>query len=948
MALHSYLIWLVCLGGAQTSAYSLRRCFRHAGKPIRISCVNQPINETRAAVQDLPTNLEYLNLSSNHIKILQQGDFASFPKMTLLRLDMNEIEDIQEGALRGLQLQSLNLSENRLTTLPSDFGTSLSNLTLLVLRGNKFSNLPDHLFRPLLRLDLLDISHNPLSSITFVSCLVSLRKLVARSIGPQSLESQFSLPANVNELSLSYNNISKLGLNTSGKSNKILKLDLSNNSISKAKELASLFLPSLIYLNLCGNPISPLELQSLLKSTWAPRLLNISLCSMSYNDSEHLHMLCQVLSSRPTCHLKLNKNSFGKVQEALQNCTKIKSLDLSDNQIEEPKLFQSNQTFLESLKLAHNRIRSVDLCAPNGSACLPNLLNLTFQFNRLCSIGGNAFQGLSNLRTLSLAVNQIIYIHTLAFNGLHKLEKLDLSRNAIGEVFGSMLHHINKIKILLLRNNRISVLYKKTFCFLTQLRILDLGGNQIQRIEADTFQGLGNLDNLYLDRNLLKSLSGGIFRGLSSIHILDLASNNLQYSELKLEYPPFVHLTRLRRLRLNHQEPYGIHILPSNLFAGLDHLNYLDISSNKLYSLNTLPFASLSNLTALKMSDMCNGVSLIPNATFASLHKLQKIDLENIGMTEIRSEVFHSLSRSLVKLNLKNNMIQVVTLNLAELFPHLDELDIYYNPLACVCENEDFLSWTLTSPTQVPSFYHMKCPTLQPHNSKYLFNFDPSICSARLELQAFCISCTLVLSTVIFSLAYCKGRWYFLYGYYLLRAWIHETHLKRQGQQRYRYDAFVSYSSKDEVWVLEQLLPNLEGSSDQADCRLCLHHRDFVPGNPIVSSIVDAVYTSRKTLCVVSSNYLLSEWCSMEVQVALHRLFEEHQDVLVIIFLEPLSPHMLSTYHKLRRIIRKKTYLQWPEDTNGHKLFWTKLRRAIQPQGSNSFDIEGNLVRSHP
>uniref|UniRef100_A0A8C4SN18 Toll-like receptor 13 n=1 Tax=Erpetoichthys calabaricus TaxID=27687 RepID=A0A8C4SN18_ERPCA len=877
MALHSYLIWLVCLGGVQTSAYSLRRCFRHAGKPIRISCVNQPINETRAAVQDLPTNLECLNLSSNHIKILQQGDFASFPKLTLLRLDMNQIEDIQEGALRGLQLQSLNLSENRLTNLPSDFGTSLSKLTLLFLSGNKFSNLSDNLFRPLLRLHLLDISHNPLSSITFVSCLISLRKLV-------------------------------LGLNTSGTSNKILKLDLSNNSISKAKELTSLFLPSLIYLNLCGNPISLLELQSLLKSTWAPRLLNISLCSMSYNDSEQLQMLCQVLSSRPTCHLKLNKNSFRN------------SLDLSDNQIEEPKLFQSNQTFLESLKLAHNRIRSMDLCAPSGSACLPNLLNLTFQFNRLYSIGENAFQGLSNLRTLSLAVNQIIYIHTLAFNGLHKLEKLDLSRNAIGELFDSMLYHVNKIKILLVRNNRISVLYKKTFCFLTQLRILDLGGNQIQRIEADTFLGLSKLVNLYLDRNLLKSLSEGIFRGLSSLHILDLASNNLQYSELKLEYPSFVHLTSLRRLRLNHQQPYGIHILPSNLFAGLDHLNDLDISSNKLYSLNTLPFASLSNLTALKMSDMCNGVSLIPNATFASLHKLQKMDLENIGMTEIRSEVFHSLSRSLVKLNLKNNMIQVVTLNLAELFPHLDELDIYYNPLACVCENENFLSWTLTSSTQVPSFYKMKCPTLQPHNSKYLFNFDPSICSARLELQAFCISCTLVLSTVIFTSN--------IYSYILCLASFVLLLSSR-------YDAFVSYSSKDEVWVLEQLLPNLEGSSDQADCQLCLHHRDFVPGNPIVSSIVDAIYTSRKTLCVVSSNYLLSEWCSMEVQVALHRLFEEHQDVLVIIFLEPLSPHMLSAYHKLRRIIRKKTYLQWPEDMIGQKLFWTKLKRAIRPQGSN-------------
>ncbi|XP_015215026.2 uncharacterized protein [Lepisosteus oculatus] len=49
--------------------------------------------------------------------------------------------------------------------------------------------------------------------------------------------------------------------------------------------------------------------------------------------------------------------------------------------------------------------------------------------------------------------------------------------------------------------------------------------------------------------------------------------------------------------------------------------------------------------------------------------------------------------------------------------------------------------------------------------------------------------------------------------------------------------------------------------------QLCLHHRDFQVGKTIVSSIVEAVYTSCKMLCVVTPHYLHSEWCSMEVHV---------------------------------------------------------------------------------
>lgn len=39
-------------------------------------------------------------------------------------------------------------------------------------------------------------------------------------------------------------------------------------------------------------------------------------------------------------------------------------------------------------------------------------------------------------------------------------------------------------------------------------------------------------------------------------------------------------------------------------------------------------------------------------------------------------------------------------------------------------------------------------------------------------------------------------------------------------------------------------------------------------GKPIIENITEAIYGSRKTICVISRRYLESEWCSREIQVA--------------------------------------------------------------------------------
>jgi tetratricopeptide (TPR) repeat protein len=74
------------------------------------------------------------------------------------------------------------------------------------------------------------------------------------------------------------------------------------------------------------------------------------------------------------------------------------------------------------------------------------------------------------------------------------------------------------------------------------------------------------------------------------------------------------------------------------------------------------------------------------------------------------------------------------------------------------------------------------------------------------------------------------------------------------------YDVFISYSSKDRAWVRNELLPRLETSG----LRVCIDFRDFEPGAPSVKEMKRGVETSRKTLLVLTPDYLESAWAEFE------------------------------------------------------------------------------------
>lgn len=118
----------------------------------------------------------------------------------------------------------------------------------------------------------------------------------------------------------------------------------------------------------------------------------------------------------------------------------------------------------------------------------------------------------------------------------------------------------------------------------------------------------------------------------------------------------------------------------------------------------------------------------------------------------------------------------------------------------------------------------------------------------------------------------------------------------------YTYHAFIIYSQGDSDWVSRKLLPLLE---EKHHLKCCIHYRDFAPGKPFQDSMAESVYKSYKIIAVLSSNFLKSNYCSYELNIAKYRLLNRGDDCLVIIKIDN------EDCRKLPRELRKRNFIDY-------------------------------------
>uniref|UniRef100_A0A4W5LL10 TIR domain-containing protein n=1 Tax=Hucho hucho TaxID=62062 RepID=A0A4W5LL10_9TELE len=614
----------------------------------------------------------------------------------------------------------------------------------------------------------------------------------------------------------------------------------------------------------------------------------------------------------------------------------------------------------------------------NFTSSLKNLNQLTIDDNLISNIEDFAFLGLTNLVSLDITRNNITQLHANTFFGL-QLTQLTLRLNNLQIIFAKQFSCLVKLQCLDLTQNLISNIENFAFLGLTNLESLNITSNKITKIHANTFFGLHSLTWLDLRNNpLIHSIEEMSFTHLTSLRqvFLEQAHNLLTEPVIKLNLTLIFGgiLSQLTHLYISSgMRPMQL-IIGSNItskqnlslqlkgqtsvtnlnadaeeflcgseFMGkyftsvetFDYRSKLSAKSVDLTSINQL--IHLRKLT-LRQVDLL--IQHSANIIFHNLTKLEVLELDNCRIYSLEGSLTKDF-KSLKTLYLRIENIYNVFYSFTEPLSSLKYLTFDNLQMFCSCDNAWLITWAkgyrqvevlMLSPYADPSIYALEdliCLSDNGIDTPNFVKYTEANCTTEVGFVLFVATGLGVLFFMLVVLVHNLAGPYLLPLYHITLGCLSGA-MRSNTRGRYHYDAFVSYSGMDERWVVEELLPNLEQRGPPF-LHLCLHSRDFQLGKDIVENITDSLYRSRHTHCLVSSHYLRSNWCSLEMKLATSRLQVEQRDILVLVFLEKIPPRRLSAHHRLARLVKTRTYLDWPQDPNQHQAFWDRLWAKLKP-----------------
>ena len=322
---------------------------------------------------------------------------------------------------------------------------------------------------------------------------------------------------------------------------------------------------------------------------------------------------------------------------------------------------------------------------------LSNIKSLDISENSIQELHRNFFCDFHKLSFLNLSSNQIYNLTNFQFtssrlspipikNCVFSMSYLILTGNQLNFLPFSFFSNFVNLKVLRLNRNSISFIENFVFSNLKQLDMLDLSENKIQNIQPELFDNLQNLRTLNLEKNSMKILPPEILTNLKKLELLNLSSNFL--SSNWINFATFKNLFNLRLLDLSYNK---ITSLENSIFADLNALEVLDLKNNLIENIGVDTFANLSSLTSLVLSH-----NFIKNVNF-SLNSLTSLTVLSLDFNEIYSVEKHLVASSmkLVDLHLNNNKFFRVP-SFIENFQFLKFLDLGENFIKNLSDLESF------------------------------------------------------------------------------------------------------------------------------------------------------------------------------------------------------------------------------------------------------------------
>ncbi|NWV81148.1 TLR4 protein, partial [Dasyornis broadbenti] len=790
---------------------------------------------------------------------------------TTFRCTGLNISGVPEGVPNTTQ--NLDLSFSNLKSLGSNYFASVPELQLLDLSRCHLHSIEDNTFMDLHRLSTLILTANSLQHLGKAAFygLTSLKKLVLVETNRTSLS---ELPI--------------------GHLHTLQELNLGHNSITSLK-LPGYFanMTSLRHLSFFSNKITSISRGDLSALRGGNRL-NLTLV-LSLNNIKSIELGAFAGLRLVELSLRSAFENFSVMRTSLQGLAGLQVSRLTLGQFSDTERTEDFEGGLLSGLCQVQMEEFVLICFEGFEDNTDTLFNC---------IGD-----VPTVRLVDVGLKEISEVPVMS-----KVKHLECKKCSFEDVPAAKLSLFKELRVLRITKNKMLQRFKQKFEGLSNLEVMDLSENRLNfgGCCSRKFENCPNLKHLNLSFNSNIRLTGD-FTNVKNLLYLDLQHTTLVGPG---SYPVFLSLQKLIYLDISHTK---IEVKSQCTFCGLNSLRVLKMAGNSFED-NKLAnnFKNLTRLHTLDISS-CKLVQVDPS-TFDALSELKELNISNNKLLTFDPGVYQPL-QALRVLDFSRNQLTVLSGSAREILPDsLVLLDISQNLFDCSCVYLDFLKWVKEEQELLQKEELMLC-----HMPSYVANvslpsFDLSSC--HVSAATVVLSMVTLLSVVVLLFLIYKYYFQLYYSLVLLSG------CKHSAERGDTYDAFVIHSSKDQEWVIKELVEPLEGGTPPF--HLCLYYRDFLPGVPIVTNIIqEGFLSSRNVIAVISRDFLESKWCSFEFDIAQSWQLVEGKAGIIMVVLQDVNKALLRQRLGLSRYLRRNTYLEWKDKEISKHIFWRQLTGVL-------------------
>lgn len=920
-------------------------------------------------------SLNELYLHNNSLSVLAPGLFSSLTHLTVLDLTHNQLssEWVTSETFSGLlRLVLLSLSHNRLTQITADMFHDLSALQVLDLSHNDLTTISDLTFSPLANLHRLDLSYNRLATMGGRS-LAGLHVLSSLSLSHNNL-SDISSSAlrnctSLKTLRFEYNFLKSVPRAVS-EANSLRSLRLSHNlltdiseeNLSQLKNLEHLDLSNNVLRSLCKECLTDLRDVEVLDLSMN-ELVTIPHNSFDTNvglrllrlDGNKLSDVNALFATLPNLiWLNVSDNRITWFDYALIPA-QLQYLDLQHNRIAELGNYFNIQTELQlkTLDASHNLIEKL---GPNS---IPDSVQLLFvNSNKITEVAAGTFSDKHNISMVDLYDNLLSKIELTSIHLTHISDEKELPQFYIGgnpifcDCHMEWMHRVHQISARR-QHPRVMDLDKVT-CTLPYPRSND---NRVSFLETRPSQFLCPYsshcfalcqccDFIACDCQMTCPTGCSCYHDDTwATNIVDCSARG--HNQLPDDIPMDATIVYMDANEMN--------FLDAHHLIGRKNLRKLFLNESRIEGIQNRTFHGLSSLKELYLHD--NYLAELHGYEFEFLEHLHYLNLQNNRLRTINNGTFAGL-RSLEVLLLQGNFITEFPVWNLKANKGLQEIGLANNLWTCDCQYMvDFKNWLIRQREIVIDSKSLYCVSNSsgdpgPYVLETSYSCENFVATSIVQEKMQNDFLQPVLITLgIFFLILVIGVILAMLRVRLQKVVAKKCGLKlfppepatlpKEDDKSIIYDAFISHSDVDTKFVNDTFTNELENSDPPY--KLILSSRDYeTVGNYVGDFIVHSIESSRKTLFIVTRNFLDNDWCKFSFKAAHLEALKTYKHRIVVVMVGDVSENDFDT--DLITLVKGAPSLHYED-----KAFWNKLHAVLpasqhNPSAPDCFINETNYV----